>query len=202
MISKLIFVRILACTSFIPSARGVSTMMLSELHSKVNNDDILHQAGYQEGDRLILYDGVCNLCNGWVNFVMKRDREGAYKFASLQGAVGKTLMKRVGRDPSDLSTLVVIEPMEIATAQRGNSDMGGRTDLVVYDKSEAVLRVVEQVSSGALRQLARWTRLLVPRWLRNFVYSNIVAPNRYLIFGRTETCRRVLPHEKHRFLDV
>eukprot|EP00960_Hanusia_phi_P060307 764466-Hanusia_phi.AAC.6 len=81
---------------------------------------------------------------------MKRDREGAYKFASLQGAVGKTLMKRVGRDPSDLSTLVVIEPMEIATAQRGNSDMGGRTDLVVYDKS---CGASEQRSAQTTRQV-------------------------------------------------
>ncbi|EKX45754.1 hypothetical protein GUITHDRAFT_108211 [Guillardia theta CCMP2712] len=176
--------------------------MASGSHTASYNEQILQQAGYQEGDRLILYDGVCNLCNGWVDFVMKRDREGLYKFASLQGAVGKTLMKRVGRDPDDLSTLIVLEPMDIIASQPDLGRLSSRKELVVYDRSDAVLRVVEQVGGGALRQMARWARWVVPRWLRNFVYSRIVAPNRYLVFGKQETCRRVLPHEKNRFLDV
>lgn len=163
--------------------------------------DILLRRGYRPGDKVLLYDGVCNLCNGWVNFVIDRDAQSHYKFASLQGEAGRALMARVGKNPDDLSTLVLVEWQQKSVQQTPLIPENGAIEQV-FIKSEAVLRVVEDVGGRIMGTGAYTVRNLIPRIVRDFVYSNCVAPNRYLLFGKSESCRRITPALKPRFLDL
>lgn len=97
-------------------------------------------------------------------------------------------MTRVGKDPDDLSTLVLVEWKEGHTAHQGNTDVGQSNEApqeMVFIKSEAALRVVEDVGGYVLGTVAYVLRKIIPRPLRDFVYSYCVAPNRCV--GRT--CR-------------
>jgi len=150
--------------------------------------------------QVLLYDGVCNLCNGWVNFVIDRDPHSRYKYAALQGEAGRALMTRVGRNPDDLSTLVLVEWSGRDCPQSVQAHSEPKED--IYIKSEAVLRVVEDVGGRVLGTAAYVVRKLIPRSFRDFVYSNCVAPNRYRIFGKSDNCRRVTAALRPRFLDL
>jgi len=127
---------------------------------------------------IILFDGVCNLCNGYVNFVIKRDPKGRIRFAALQSAAGQSWMNKFGISHFDNKTILLIE------------------DERYFQKSTAVLRI--------LRKLNEWWPVLylfvvVPPFIRNFLYD-IVAKNRYLWFGKRESCRIATPQDKERFL--
>jgi predicted DCC family thiol-disulfide oxidoreductase YuxK len=115
---------------------------------------------------IVLFDGVCNLCTSTVQFIIKRDPRGYFTFASLQSAIGNTLLEQHGLQPDALDTFVVIE--------------GSRC----FTRSGAALRVAQQLSGGwsLLRIL-----LLVPKPIRDWGYT-IIARNRYRWFGRRETC--------------
>ena len=127
---------------------------------------------------IVLFDGVCNLCDASVRFVIDRDRTGRIRFAPLQSEAGQALLQRFGLLGADLDTMVLIE--------------GDR----IHTRSTATLRVA--------RLLRRpWPLLavflLVPRFLRDFVYRAI-ARRRYRWFGRTEQCRVPTPELRERFL--
>ncbi|MDQ0256498.1 putative DCC family thiol-disulfide oxidoreductase YuxK [Evansella vedderi] len=126
---------------------------------------------------IILFDGICNFCNSSVQFIIKRDPKGIFKFASLQSDVGKKLLKEQGI-PNDLDSFIYIE--------------GDR----YYFKSTAALRVCKKLS-GPWNLL--YPLIIVPRPIRNFVYD-IIAKNRYRWFGKQKEC--MLPSEgiKKRFL--
>jgi len=119
---------------------------------------------------VILFDGVCNLCNTGVNFVLDWDSDGRFRFAALQSPEGRALLERSGRSPDDISSIVLVTPGD-----------GG------FTKSDAVLRIGQGLGSGpwAAMASAGW---LFPRPLRDFVYDR-VASNRYNLFGRTDACR-------------
>jgi predicted DCC family thiol-disulfide oxidoreductase YuxK len=116
-------------------------------------------------DDVILYDGVCVFCSRWVRFVAARDKEQRFRFTAIQSGYGARLAQAFGIDPSDPDTNAVVH--------------GG----VAYFKSDAALTV--------LGHLPRWgcVRVLrfVPKPLRDAVY-NLVARNRYRIFGKYEAC--------------
>src|SRR3979409_2592323 len=116
-------------------------------------------------DDVILYDGVCVFCSRWVGFVATRDVERRFRFTAIQSGYGTRLAQTFGIDPADPDTNAVIH--------------GG----IAYFKSDAVLTVL-----GALPGWG-WVRVLraVPKPLRDAVY-NLVARNRYRIFGKYETC--------------
>ncbi|MAE87470.1 MAG: hypothetical protein CMB80_32350 [Flammeovirgaceae bacterium] len=130
------------------------------------------------GQPVILFDGVCNLCNSSVNFVIDRDR-GLYRFASLQSDFAKELLNSSAIDPSSLESIVLVE---------------GRR---VYHKSEAALRVAGHLKG--LWPLFRVFRIL-PRGFRDFFYD-IIAKNRYRWFGKKDSCRIPTPELRDRFLD-
>lgn len=137
------------------------------------------------GTEIVLYDGVCGLCNGLVRFVLRRDRRRRFRFAPLQSAFARELLGRHGRDPRDLDTLyVVVEP-------------GGKAERLI-DRSRAVLHVLRRI--GGPWALASPAGLL-PRGLLDAAYD-LVASRRYRLFGRHEVCP--VPEEKwrDRFLDV
>jgi predicted DCC family thiol-disulfide oxidoreductase YuxK len=129
-------------------------------------------------DRIILFDGVCNLCNNSVKFIIKRDTSGYFKFASLQGETGQRLLKKHSLN-YDLNSFVLIEKEK------------------AYLKSSAALRVCSQLG-GAWRILSIFRFL--PPLFRDFLYD-IVAKNRYKWFGKEESCILPLPKWKQRFLD-
>jgi predicted DCC family thiol-disulfide oxidoreductase YuxK len=127
---------------------------------------------------IVLFDGVCNLCNGSVQFLLKRDPEGRFRFAALQSDAGRRLMAEHGLDVDALSSVLLIE--------------GGR----VWQESSAALRIASHLP-GAWKLLRVFA--VVPRPLRDAVYRWI-ARNRYRWFGRTETCWLPTPELEARFL--
>ncbi|XP_021731846.1 DCC family protein At1g52590, chloroplastic isoform X1 [Chenopodium quinoa] len=116
---------------------------------------------------IMLYDGVCNLCNGGVKFVRDNDRNRNIRYEALQSESGKMLLRRSGRNPDDISSVVLVEK------ERS------------YIKSEAVLKIMEYINLP-FPQLALFLNL-VPLFIRDFAYDN-VANNRYNIFGKSESC--------------
>lgn len=127
---------------------------------------------------ILLFDGVCNLCNGSVQFILKRDPQARFRFASLQSEVGRSLMSEHGLDPDALSSVVVVED--------------GR----VWQESSAALRITRHLPG--LWKLLR-VFLVIPRPLRDAVYR-LIARNRYRWFGKSETCWLPTPDLKARFL--
>jgi len=129
---------------------------------------------------ILLFDGVCNLCNGFIQFVIKRDPEGVFRFAALQSETGKQLLQRAGYSSEELSTVVL--------HQQGR----------FYTHSDVALRVFRQLRFP-------WPLLygfvIIPRPLRDAVY-NWIARNRYRWFGRREECMMPTPDIQSRFLDA
>lgn len=128
---------------------------------------------------IILFDGICNLCNGGVNFVLDWDSAGQLRFAALQSPAGRELLRRAGRAPDDISSIVLVEA-------------GG-----AYVRSEAVLRIGWRLGLPlpALATLAAF----FPAGLRNAAYDQVAA-NRYNLFGRTDSCRLSDPRFEERFI--
>lgn len=129
---------------------------------------------------IILFDGVCNLCNGAVRFILKRDRNGHFRFASLQGAAGRALLARFYPHPAGApDSMVLIE--------------GGRA----YVHSDAVLRIARRLGSGwALLSAFR----VIPRPVRDVLYRRVAA-HRYRWFGKRDQCMIPSPDARSRFLD-
>jgi predicted DCC family thiol-disulfide oxidoreductase YuxK len=116
-------------------------------------------------DDVILYDGVCIFCSRWIRFIAARDTDKRFRFTQIQSVYGTRLAQTFGIDPNDPDTNAVIH--------------GG----VAYFKSDAALTVLSHLPGWG------WARVFiaVPRRLRNAVY-NLVAKNRYRIFGKYEQC--------------
>ena len=135
---------------------------------------------------IVLYDGVCGLCNRSVQFLLKHDKAGRFRFASLQSDFAEKVLGRHGLDPKDLDTLHVVENFE----QPGER---------VLQRSDAVLRAARKLG-GIWSPLAA-VGTVVPRPLRDLVYR-FVARNRYRVFGKYDTCMLPDPKQRSRFLDV
>lgn len=127
---------------------------------------------------ILLFDGLCNLCNGAVQWLILRDRQGQLRYASLQSAVGQQIQEEHGLDTSKLDSLVLY--------QNGQ----------VFLKSEAVLRLVDLLPwPYPLLRFFKWVPLLI----RDGVYD-WVARNRYRWFGKQEACMLPRAEWKDRFL--
>ena len=139
-----------------------------------------------DANPIVLYDGVCGLCNRSVQFLLKHDKAGRFRFASLQSDFAEKVLGRHGLDPKDLDTVHVVE----------NYD---QPDERVLQRSDAVLRAGRELGGlwGAAASIAR----VVPRALRDLVYR-FVATNRYRMFGKYDACMLPDPNQRSRFLDV
>ena len=135
---------------------------------------------------IILYDGVCGLCNRLVQFLLKHDKDGRLRFASLQSDFAEKVLGRHGFDAKDLDTVHVVE----------NYD---RADERVLQRSDAVLRAGREL--GGFWSASSSVGKVVPRGLRDLVYR-FVATNRYRVFGRYDSCMLPDPNQRSRFLDV
>ena len=132
-----------------------------------------------ENPDILLFDGVCNLCNGAVNFIIDRDPKGHFKFAALQSDFGQEKLKELGFDQEDFDSLVLLS--------------GGK----VYKKSSAALRIAKKLS-GLYPLL--FVFIIIPPFIRHALYD-LIARNRYKWFGKRETCRMPTPELKARFVE-
>ena len=130
-------------------------------------------------EHTILFDGVCNLCNGFVQFVIKKDRADRFKFGAQQSDAASLLLKGRELDPSDLSTVLYLK--------------GGR----LLTRSSAVLHIFKDL--GGWWSLA-FAFMVIPRILRDLVYK-WVARRRYRWFGERESCMIPTPELRAKFID-
>jgi predicted DCC family thiol-disulfide oxidoreductase YuxK len=134
---------------------------------------------------ILLYDGVCGLCNRFVQFILRRDPHGIFRFASLQSVLASQILQRHGLDAADLDTVyVVVNP------DKPSESLLARSDAVIY--------VLKQLGGG-WRICALFGKLF-PRPLRDFFYS-LVARIRYLVFGRYDICPLPTEETRARFID-
>src|SRR5579864_2694841 len=143
---------------------------------------------------ILLYDGVCGLCNRFVQFTLRRDRKAIFRFASLQSAFATRILTRHGADPRDLDTVYIVVNFDLAK----QDSAGENPDERVLARSEAVLFVLRTLGGvwGSLETFLR----LVPKPLRDWGYG-LVARHRYRIFGRYAACPLPNPGTQSRFLD-
>jgi len=132
-----------------------------------------------ENKSIILFDGVCNLCNTSVNFVIKHDKKAQFLFASFQSDAAKELLLHFNLKNLNTDTVILIE------------------DHKVYDKSTAALKISKRLDSGFK---AFYAFIIVPKIFRDWVY-NFIAKNRYWWFGKRESCMVPSLDLKKRFLD-
>ena len=128
---------------------------------------------------IILFDGVCNLCNSSVIFIIKQDKKAHFKFASLQSDAAKELLLQHNVKKIKMDSIVLIENNEI------------------HEKSTAALRISRKLNGGFK---ILYAFIIIPTFLRDWVY-NYIAKNRYKWFGKKDYC--MIPSEKlkHRFLE-
>ena len=131
------------------------------------------------GKAIVLFDGVCNLCNGFVQFLIRRDKKRRFLYASLQSEAGRSLIEELGLEAGKMDTVILID--------QGKA----------YTHSDVALRVAGRL--GALWPLFQ-VFYIFPKPLRDAVY-NWIARNRYRWFGKRETCMIPTPELKSLFLD-
>ncbi|WP_428658443.1 thiol-disulfide oxidoreductase DCC family protein [Runella sp.] len=126
---------------------------------------------------VILFDGVCNFCNSTINFVIDHDPAHRFRFASLQSSFGQRILKESNRQTSDFDSVLLLR------------------DGKLYEKSAAALEIARYLKGWAWLAVFRF----VPRFIRDFFYD-LIAKNRYRLFGKTEACRIPTPEEKKLFV--
>ena len=127
----------------------------------------------------VFFDGVCNLCNRSVNFLIKHDKKGVLKFASLQSEYAQNVVPKALLDRDNLDTIIVY------------------TDGKFYERSKAVLKLCKVLGGGFYVVLMGY---LIPRFIRDGLYR-FIANNRYRWFGTQSQCRVPTPALKERFLE-
>jgi predicted DCC family thiol-disulfide oxidoreductase YuxK len=134
---------------------------------------------------IVLYDGVCGLCNRLNQFLLKRDHHDRLLFASLQSNLARKILERHGADPTDLDTVYVVEDYDTPSER-------------LFMRSNAILRALEAL--GGIWKLSSVSKIL-PRPVRDLFYR-VVATNRYRVFGKYEVCMMPDPKYRKKFLDV
>jgi predicted DCC family thiol-disulfide oxidoreductase YuxK len=134
---------------------------------------------------IVLYDGVCGLCNFFVRFIIKRDSQDRFRFAALQSGFAAAILRRHGIEPQILDTACLV---------------------LNYNQPEERLLARNEAATAALEELGGiyrlWAKVLgiLPQRFRDWRY-NLVARNRYRIFGKYDTCPSPDPRDRHKFLD-
>lgn len=129
--------------------------------------------------KIILFDGICNLCNSSVQFVIKRDKQDLYRFVPLQSDLGKDILYQLNVNDTSIDSIVLYEPQE-----------------TFYLKSEAALRIL--IGFGGIYKLAR-AFLVFPKGFTDIIYD-FIAKNRYRWFGKRESCMVPTPELANKFL--
>ncbi|MBK7429523.1 MAG: DUF393 domain-containing protein [Bacteroidetes bacterium] len=131
-------------------------------------------------NNVIIFDGVCNLCNGFVDFIIRRDKKKIFRFVSNQDPAGKEILSRFPEIPKgDAMTIYYLEDGEL------------------FSRSKAVLRIAKMMNAP-FSWLYAFS--ILPLFLSNSIYG-LVARNRYKWFGKRDTCRVPTIEERERFLE-
>jgi len=128
---------------------------------------------------IVLFDGVCNLCNGLVQFIIKRDPKQKFRFASLQSAFGRSQLIHFHLNPDSLHSFVVIDEGQ------------------AFERSAAALRIAKHLGGP-------WKTFMILKIIPKFlcdVFYNLIASNRYKIFGRLDSCMIPSPELRERFIE-
>jgi predicted DCC family thiol-disulfide oxidoreductase YuxK len=133
-----------------------------------------------QGDRVVLFDGVCKFCGFWARFLIRVDRGQVFKLATLQSAEGQAILQWFNFPTDRCESMVLVE--------------GSRA----YTKSTAVLRIAARLPFPWPLVTVAW---LVPRFIRDWLYDRI-ALSRYTLFGKYEACVVPTPEHKRRFLSA
>lgn len=131
-----------------------------------------------ENNPIILFDGVCNFCNGTVNFLLRQDKKKVFRFAALQSEAGQKLLAQYKLPTENFDTFLLLDEGK------------------VYKRSAAALRV-----GNKLPWYWQWSQIfwLIPPFLRDGLYQ-LIAKNRYKWFGKKDSCMIPTPEMKNRFL--
>ena len=139
---------------------------------------IIYHLPFKIMSAIILFDGVCNFCNGSVNFIIERDKAGYFKFAPLQSEIGQKLLEEHGIDKTETDSVVLIE------------------DGKAYVRTTAALRIARKLSGY-------WSWfygfIVVPSFIRDIFYK-LFAKYRYRMFGKQDACMMPTPEIRERFL--
>jgi predicted DCC family thiol-disulfide oxidoreductase YuxK len=127
---------------------------------------------------VVLFDGVCNLCSNSVQFIIERDAKAAFKFASLQSAFGQYQLEKFNLDKNSLYSIILIKEDN------------------VYQQSDAALRIAKELNGG---WPVFYMFIILPRFIRDTIY-NLIAQNRYRLFGKKEACWIPTPELQSRFI--
>ena len=134
---------------------------------------------HTDAERVVVYDGVCRLCNGWANFLIRHDRQQRVRLARVQSPTGRALLVKAGLAADEIKTIVLFDQQQ------------------VYLRAEAVFRVMDYLPwPWRALALLRW----LPRRMSNYCYDRI-ALNRYRLFGRYDSCQTPQADHPRRFLD-
>ena len=128
-------------------------------------------------EKILLFDGICNLCNNLVFFIIKRDPKSQFKFAALQSETGKLLLKKYILESNNLNTVVYIKGEKY------------------FLKSTAILNIIKDL--GGYWKLF-YAFIIIPKFIRDFIYD-LIAKSRYRIFGKKESCMIPSPDINKRF---
>jgi predicted DCC family thiol-disulfide oxidoreductase YuxK len=129
--------------------------------------------------KIVLFDGVCNLCNAGVQLLIKHDKKNQFLFTSLQGKTGQEYLKQFNLPHDSFNSFLLVEEDKF------------------YDRSTGVLRIMKHL--GSVWQLA-YVLIIVPKFIRDGIY-NFIAKRRYRWFGKKEACWVPTPTLKEKFLD-
>ncbi len=133
-----------------------------------------------EGKKVILFDGVCNLCNSAINFIIKHDKNDVFRYASLQSEIGKKYIDQFNIDSTSLDSILLIN-----------------SETQYFHKSSAALHIAKHLSGGYSILVVF---LVLPKFIRDLVYD-FIAKNRYKWFGKKESCMLPSPKLRKLFLD-
>ena len=139
-----------------------------------------NKLNYPISTKIIVFDGVCNLCNNAIQFVIKRDKKKQFRYTSLQGNLGKQLLAERNIDPKKIDSIILIEP-----------------NIAYYYKSSAALEISKGLK-GFYPIMSIF--LIVPASIRDWVYD-FIAKNRYKWFGKKEACMIPTPDLQSKFLN-
>jgi len=132
-----------------------------------------------KGKKIILFDGVCNLCDSAVQYVIKHDKKDIFRFAALESEIGQKIIKHIGIDTKNIDSIILYEP-----------------GIAYYYKSSAAIEIAK--GFGGIFHLGTMFKI-IPTALRNMVYDYI-ARNRYKWYGKKESCMIPKPELKQKFL--
>jgi len=159
---------------------GAKTLSMTSLVEETGNSaglldpNVVSSKVFSTDQRpVILFDGVCNMCNNAVNLALDWDPKGKLRFSALQSDVGRSLLEANGRKADDISSIVLV------------------TKDGAFVKSDAVLKITEELTPLSLLPLkpaAVLGRFIVPKFLRDVIYDG-VADNRYQLMGKRTECR-------------